>query len=102
MQSGMYMSKDEIINGDVSLMELCADTEELEIFETDAIKDIIDFKWRVYGRSHHFLGMTMHMLYSLMINIYVSEAYIHEPRNQQIYTILLLIGTIYPAYYDFK
>jgi hypothetical protein len=102
MQSGMYMSKNEIVNADVSLMELCADTEELEIFETEAMKDIIDFKWNVYGRSHHYLGMTMHMLYSLMINIYVSEAYLHEPRNQQIYTILLAIGTIYPAYYDFK
>ena len=63
-------------------MALCSETEELEVFETDALKDIIDFKWRMYGRKHHFLGMAMHMLYTAMINIYVSEAYCHEPRNQ--------------------
>jgi hypothetical protein len=78
----MYISGNETINPDVSLMALCSETEELEMFETEAMKDIIDFKWRMYGRRHHMLGMTMHMLYSLMINIYVSEAYIHEPRNQ--------------------
>lgn len=102
MQSGMYIQNDEIVNEDVSLMQLCEETEELEMFETATIQDIIDFKWKQYGRSHHYLGMAMHMLYTLMIIIYVSEAYIHEPRNQQLYTLLLAIGTIYPAYYDFK
>lgn len=102
MQSGMYVENDDIMNGDVSLMQLCAETEELDIFESSAIKDIIDFKWNGFGRRHHQFGMYMHLLYTTMLSIYVSEAYIHEPRNQQIYTILLAIGIIYPAYYDFK
>ena len=76
MQSGMYVENGEIINEDVSLMGLCADTEELEIFEPDPFKDIIDFKWRMYGRKHHLLGMYMHLLYTTMLNIYVNQAYI--------------------------
>ena len=51
------------------------------MFSTDAMKDIIDFKWRIYGRSHHYLGMTMHMLYTLMITIYIHEAYMKEPHH---------------------
>lgn len=102
MQSGMYVENGEVMNEDVSLMGLCAETEELEIFEPDPFKDIIDFKWNMYGRKHHLFGMYMHLLYTTMLNIYVSTAYIHEPTNQQLYTILLAIGVIYPAYYDFK
>lgn len=82
-------------------MELCRNTEELQIFQTEAMRDIIDFKWKMYGRRHHFLGMAMHMFYTLMITIYVHEAYMREPQHQSIYTILLAIGIIYPAYYDF-
>jgi hypothetical protein len=37
-----------------------------------------------------------------MITIYVHEAYMKEPTHQQFYTILLAVGIIYPAYYDFK
>jgi hypothetical protein len=71
-QSGLYIQDGEKVNEEVSLMQLCAETDELEIFETDALKDIIDYKWNCYGRRHHMLGMATHMLYTAMINIYVS------------------------------
>jgi hypothetical protein len=71
------------------------------MFEAEAMRDVIDFKWKMYGRKHHFFGMAMHMLYTLMIAIYVHEAYMREPHHQSIYTILLAIGIMYPAYYDF-
>lgn len=108
LQTGEYIqnSKDgvnyETINQGISLMQLCADTEELPIFQTEAMKDIIEFKWTMYGRKHHYLGMAMHMFYTLMITIYVHEAYMKEPAHQQMFTTLLAIGIIYPAYYDFK
>ena len=46
--------------------------------------------------------MAMHMNYTFMICIYVHEAYLKEPTHQQLYTILLALGIIYPAYYDFS
>ena len=82
-------------------MELCEETDELEMFEAEAMKDVIEFKWTMYGRKHHFLGMAMHMFYTLMIAIYVREAYMREPHHQSIYTLLLAMGIVYPAYYDF-
>jgi hypothetical protein len=83
-------------------MDLCANTDELPIFETEGMKNIIEFKWMMYGRKHHFVGMVMHMFYTMMITIYVHEAYLKESHNQATYTIMLAIGIIYPAWYDFK
>ena len=42
LQCGMYMKekpngKHEVLNEDISLMNLFADTEELEMFDTDTI-----------------------------------------------------------------
>ena len=108
LQTGMFIqnSKDgksiETINPSVSLMQLCSDTEELEIFETECMQNIIEFKWTMYGRKHHYLGMAMHMFYTLMITIYVHEAYMNQPMHQQLYTVLLAVGILYPAFYDFK
>ena len=59
-------------------MQLCSDTEELEMFNTEAIQNIVEYKWTMYGRKHHFLGMAMHMFYTCMLTIYVSEAYLKE------------------------
>ena len=41
---------------DGSLMEAIANCDELEIFETDAVKDLIDYKWSSYASSIHILG----------------------------------------------
>lgn len=81
-------------------MELFSETDELEIFDTDTIQHIVEYKWTMYGRQHHILGMAMHMFYTLMIIVYVSKAYLHEIKHQQQMTIVLFIGVLYPAYYD--
>ena len=56
----------------------------------------------MYGRQHHFLGMAMHMFYTMMLTVYVNEAYLKETQYQQIMTIVLFIGVIYPTLYDFR
>jgi hypothetical protein len=35
---------------DISIMALCNDTEELEIFDTEAITSVISYKWDTFGR----------------------------------------------------
>ena len=63
-------------NEGVSLMHLCQDTEELEIFDTPSLQQVIQYKWDTYGRQHHVLGCAMHMLYTLILIIYVKNAYL--------------------------
>ena len=59
-------------------MHLCQDTEELEIFDTPSLQQVIQYKWDTYGRQHHVLGCAMHMLYTLILIIYVKNAYLVE------------------------
>jgi hypothetical protein len=52
-------------------MSLCGETEELPIFETDAMQQVIQFKWDKYGRNHHLLGCVMHLFYTFILIVYV-------------------------------
>jgi hypothetical protein len=83
LQSGMYIRENptgpsEVFNSEISLMELMAKTEELEMFDTDTVQNLVEYKWTMYGRQHHFLGMAMHMFYTFMLTVYVCEAYLKE------------------------
>ena len=40
-------------NTDSSLMQLFAETDELEIFESESIQAMIQYKWDSYGKKHH-------------------------------------------------
>ena len=46
---GMYIENSKIINPSLSLMQSLGSTEELDIFSSDAIRDIIQYKWTTYG-----------------------------------------------------
>lgn len=81
-------------------MQLCGETEELEIFETEALQQVIQFKWDTYGRNHHLLGCIMHLFYTFILILYVKQSYIVESEDQIIYAILIAIGIVYPALYD--
>jgi len=59
-------------NEDINLMTLCAETEEIEIFQTDALCQLIEFKWVCYGRGHHFFGCMMHLFYTAVFIVYVN------------------------------
>jgi hypothetical protein len=62
---------------------------------------VIQFKWDTYGRQHHVLGCIMHMFYTLILIVYVKNAYLIENEDQMIYAILIAVGILYPAVYDF-
>ena len=82
-------------------MNLGGETDELEIFETESLQQVIQFKWDTYGRKHHLFGCMMHMFYTFILITYVKNAYLIENENQMIYAILIAVGILYPALYDF-
>jgi len=54
-------STDLLKNEGVSFMGLIAHSDELDIFNTKSLIDLIEFKWNQYGMRHHFVGCMMHM-----------------------------------------
>ena len=90
--------------------------DELDVFNTDAMTDIIDFKWDAYGMRTHLVGAIMHMAQLGILVFYIDFIYINnylceskevEGSNtrklvckENPYAIILLGGIFYPFCYE--
>lgn len=87
----------------VSLLSLCASQDELELFETDEFDELISFKWDSFARSFMLIGCFFHFCYLTIMIIYVNAIYINnDKQNAYLYGILLMMGIIYPMFYDIR
>lgn len=82
-QCGMFVEKtqdgEEIVrNEEVNLMSLAEETDEMTIFETAAIVDIIEYRWDTYANSFHMRGLFMNVLYIISFILYVKEGYLES------------------------
>jgi len=75
-QIGQCMNeKGEFINEDIPLMELCSNAEELEVFESEALMQLIHYKWNKFGKNHHLIGCIMHFFNTFIIITYIILSY---------------------------
>jgi hypothetical protein len=84
-------------------MELLATTEELDIFGTTSIQQLIEFKWVAYAMFHHLIGCFFHFFYLIILVVYINIIYIKDtgtPEEKQTYVILLGVGILYPQLYN--
>ena len=58
------------MNQDVPFMQLLNESEELAIFATDTIIELLEFKWDNYGLTFHKIGCFMQIFYVTMLFIY--------------------------------
>ena len=86
-----------------SLVANFNDTDEFDLFDLEAVTEIIQYKWNKYGMRFHLFGFFVHCYYAIMINIYVAHCYKYELSKVQrdLYILLLFIGIIYTWLYDF-
>jgi uncharacterized protein YqhQ len=90
-----------IMNPGDSLMYLCGESDELEIFNSKNFQDLILFKWTTFARQLHLFGWSMHCFYVLFMSIYVYTVYINNDVSWAKYLErLLIIVVIYPITYD--
>jgi hypothetical protein len=61
---------------DGQIIEAIANSEELEIFQVDVVKDLIDYKWKAFAASVHWFGWLIHMLYILALQMYIAKVYL--------------------------
>jgi hypothetical protein len=76
---------------------------ELEIFESQAIQDLIDYKWNKYAYFLHYLGAGMHLFYIISLTRYIYTTYltgIYGQSDENFSKILLGICIVYPFCYD--
>ena len=95
------MEDDEIkiANTHIRLMQLCSDNDELEKFQSESVRQLIEYKWETFGRAHHFIGCVMHLVNTLFIIIYIILSYLDEDDGS--YSVILLaLSVSYPFYYE--
>jgi len=49
-----------------------ADSEELAIFKTPIVMDMLDYKWDVFAQSSHRLGCLIHIIYVVCLIMYIN------------------------------
>ena len=95
----MEDDEDTITNSHIRLMQLCSENDELEKFQCESVRQLIEYKWETFGRDHHFVGCIMHLLNTLFIIIYIILSYLDED-DEKYSVILLALSVSYPFYYE--
>jgi hypothetical protein len=83
------------------LMESLSSTEELTVFDTDIVRDFIEYQWITYAKSVHLLGGFNHFIYCVVICFYMNDIYNYRDfthRINYLWTMLALL--LYPMIYD--
>lgn len=60
-----------------NLLEVCGESDEIEIFACNSINELINFKWDSLASSYQKVGFFFHCVYLLFFNLYINEIYIH-------------------------
>lgn len=82
-------------------MSLAEETEEMSIFDTAAIIDIIEYRWDCYARNFHLKGLFMNIFYIVSFILYVKEGYIEgSSDHQRKYLLVMNLGLVYPVCYE--
>jgi hypothetical protein len=58
------------------IMNAIASSEELEIFKTELIKDMIDYKWQAFAQNTHRIGALMHCSYIIILMYYIVQIFL--------------------------
>ena len=107
-----YVTEDQygnkrLVNEGYSFLERCIESEELDIFDVDNFRDLILFKWDVYGKNLHLVGFMFHLFYVTILTVYTYFIYIldieagqAETPIRRILEIILILGVVYPALFD--
>ena len=100
-------------NSDKNILELCASSDEIEMFECEPLQDLIKFKWDSYGQRFHLFGCVVHIVYIVILFLYTDMVYVqgveagstpeeNEANMEEIskFSFILLAGILYPAIYE--
>lgn len=61
---------------DGDIITAIAESEEKSLFKTDAVVDMVDFKWKQFAFKFHFVNVTVHFVYVIYLFFYVKWIFI--------------------------
>lgn len=70
--------KNELIIPESDMMCNFTSTEELDVYQTESLQQLIDFKWHEFSRKHQMVGLCFHFAYLLAILLFIFEVYLEK------------------------
>lgn len=61
---------------DGDIVTAVAESEEVELFLTDTVMDMIDFKWERFASKIHYIGMIIHIIYCVYLLLYIKLTFV--------------------------
>jgi len=97
-----------MLEEDGRIIAALAHSEELDIFNCPAVKELIQFMWQSYARAKQSLGAMIHMCYIFTLIAYIQTVYLSAENSEDVqnaeanYPLLAALGTwlLYPVYND--
>jgi hypothetical protein len=89
------------------LMHAICNSEELDIFKSDLIIDLVDFRWNNVARYVHKTGFCFHLAYIVFFTLYIRDTYLGKyadnvPIPSEFYLWCIGLILIWPLAYDFS
>ena len=82
-------------------MDICIDSGELGIFETEMFIQLISFRWTNFAFNLHLRGCLFHFFYVACLFLYIDKIYIYDDVDHKwILKIILSFGIVYPTFYE--
>jgi hypothetical protein len=83
------------------LMLSLGETEQIELFDTNVVQDLIRYKWGKYGKHVHWTAATIHMVYVITFLGHYSETYLQR-RETYLTPAILVMGlcNLFACIYD--
>ena len=89
------------VNKKLSFMDECFQSDELNLFNSEAIVDILNFKWKTFATKFHMIGCVMHFAYMFLLFNYINQIYInYNMENKNFMNVVLCAGLLYPCLYE--
>lgn len=91
------------------LIDAISNSDDLDIFNTDVVMDLIDYKWNKFAKRVHYIGWVIHMFYISVLIAYIKNVYLsgkelktYDTDLEPVSRLLYVIGVclIYPTIYD--
>jgi hypothetical protein len=82
------MDKD---NFDGNLMDLFGETNQIEVFQTKVVQDLIQFKWFSYGKMVHQIAALVHMTYVMTFLFYLDKMYLKRIEGIHLLPIIIMV-----------
>lgn len=92
---------------DEDIMRCLGETDELSVFSTESVIQLLEFKWNGPCGYLHTFGSINHFFYMAIFSMFVNVHYVYTPYYDYDYPtlkpfllLLLLLSLIYPCIYD--